>query len=325
MEFNNFRGMVYGGALGDALGAPHEFRYSKPVYNGKLCFKSEIRNRGTVYLNVGQVTDDTEMSMCIANMLIKNDGIYNIEDTINEYIRWVNSGTHTMGRNTRQLFYGIKTMSGYLRRYDAKFKTNEEFNLSAENAQSNGALMRCGLLSLFMSRDIEQYKYIIKQDCYLTNPNVIALNCNIILTSAIYYAMCKIPMEEIFKKCQTIIDNDVVLEYYNKALNGEVINVKNNKGWCMYGMYLAFYALKHTSSYKEGIDYIIKQGGDTDTNACIGGYLLGAYYGFDEMSKDKITYENIIIMYSAQTDRPYYLNSKYLNITNLKKIWNSIN
>jgi ADP-ribosylglycohydrolase len=121
-----------------------------------------------------------------------------------------------------------------------------------------------------------------------------------------------------------MVDNSIVLEYYDKALNGIEVNVRKNKGWCIYGMYLAFYALIHTKSYKEGIDYIIKQGGDTDTNACIGGYLLGAYYGFNIMCKDETTLKNIGILTNAKTDRSKYKNSKYLNNDFLKKIWNMV-
>jgi len=46
------------------------------------------------------------------------------------------------------------------------------------------------------------------------------------------------------------------------------------------------YAVHHlitSKSFKESIQIIISAKGDTDTNACIMGGLLGAYYGYNEL------------------------------------------
>ena len=48
----------------------------------------------------------------------------------------------------------------------------------------------------------------------------------------------------------------------------------------------AFYYLNHNVSYQDALRDIIKRGGDTDTNACIVGGLLGAACGFNNLPKD---------------------------------------
>nr|QBK91767.1 MAG: ADP-ribosylglycohydrolase [Pithovirus LCPAC304] len=54
----NVLAMFYGGALGDALGIPFEFRYSIPVtkYHGKLEYRPMMKSRfqGTRYGVIGQ-------------------------------------------------------------------------------------------------------------------------------------------------------------------------------------------------------------------------------------------------------------------------------
>merc|ERR1711963_856177 len=42
---------------------------------------------------------------------------------------------------------------------------------------------------------------------------------------------------------------------------------------------LAFYDLLHGKSFESSLVDIFKLGGDTDTNGCIVGALIGAYYG----------------------------------------------
>lgn len=45
----------------------------------------------------------------------------------------------------------------------------------------------------------------------------------------------------------------------------------------------AFYELLHAESYEQGLEDTILRGGDTDTNGCITGALLGARFGFSNI------------------------------------------
>lgn len=69
--FDKIKGMIIGCALGDALGAPHEFRHNKNKYTGKLEFPIELKT-GSYYKKggrvskfgvVGQFTDDGGSSL----------------------------------------------------------------------------------------------------------------------------------------------------------------------------------------------------------------------------------------------------------------------
>lgn len=66
-------GMLMGVALGDALGAPHEFKNSLSLnkYTGILEHASKITSRwqGVRSMVVGQVTDDTEMTLTLAQSI----------------------------------------------------------------------------------------------------------------------------------------------------------------------------------------------------------------------------------------------------------------
>ena len=45
----------------------------------------------------------------------------------------------------------------------------------------------------------------------------------------------------------------------------------------------AFHQLLHATSYEQGLVAVLRIGGDTDTNGCITGALLGARFGAESM------------------------------------------
>lgn len=299
-------GLMLGGALGDALGAAFEHigAWKHNQYTGTLISYSKQKTRfkkDAVTYSVGQVTDDTEMSMCIAHS-IATYNTYNVDDIIDRYRRWANSGIISMGKNTKTLFR-VNSVAKYHAAAAKQFSTEEQ----RESKQSNGALMRCGLLSLTHFKNYSESESPVITDCMITNPSSVALDCNWVLTKGIYYALIGYNKSEILELVKSLVKTDVVMQYLNYAENGDVRSVKerSNKGWCVYGLYLAFYTLIHMDSYKASIDYIVFQKGDTDTNACIAGYLLGAYYGYSVMDQDTVTRDNINTLMKCTTEDSY--------------------
>src|SRR6266496_3416945 len=156
---DKIKGMLIGLALGDALGAPHEFKYNNSLeYTGKLIHKVRLFDRfhGDTIFEVGSVTDDTQMTLVLANQMIA-DGGYNRENMILAYEKWA-ATSKMMGKNTRELFKGVKTVKGYQNRYNKKFSAPEN-----EWTQSNGSLMRCSPLVIF--NDFNNFI----TDCSLSN------------------------------------------------------------------------------------------------------------------------------------------------------------
>lgn len=288
---DKIKGMVYGAALGDALGLPHEFhsRTTGP-YTGTLQYTLRRHpQRQKVWWDtyIGQISDDTEMTIATINSIIDNKG-YDNNKVIESYMEWAGSpNSRFLGINTRKLFKGVKTIKGYKKRYNLLFDTKEKI----ERSQSNGALMRAAVLSLFPDN-------VIIENCKITNPSSVSVEANIIYTRAIKYSLSGYTKDRIYRKILKEITVPILKEYLLKAYNGEDVNVDTKqKGWVVFGFYCAFYGLFQFDSYKEAIDEIIRKGGDTDTNACIAGGLLGAFYGYSNLFDEER--ENIITMTEA--------------------------
>src|SRR5579871_3586909 len=141
-RLDRIRGMIIGLALGDSLGLPMEFNRGQ-TYTGKLFdFEYKTRFGHKIFVTAGTVSDDTEMSLALARSLINNKG-YKEDSVISEYLKWANSGIRYMGRNTRQLFKGIKTISTYQKRL-----SQATSGPASTWTQSNGSLMRCSSLAV---------------------------------------------------------------------------------------------------------------------------------------------------------------------------------
>jgi len=300
---DRIKGMFLAGALGDALGGPFEFRFKEyPItYNGRLKYQISHFNRfrGWRRSAIGQVTDDTEMTLCLANSILERRG-HNPDHVVTQYLEWGRSNAHFYGRNTRELLVGIKTLRGYRNRYRKKFE-----NTNA-TPQSNGVLMRCSPLAVLgLILDRETREQVSNSECNSTNPDPVARICVQIQLYAIRLALKGKEKGEIFAKIRNRFAGnfEVVDNVFRAVENSELIDVRGKlKGWCMHALYCSLFGLMNCDSFPMAMDRIINFGGDTDTNACICGSLLGAYYGYGALMADETTRNNANIMFNCDTE-----------------------
>lgn len=308
---DRIRGMFMGVFMGDALGVPHEFRCNANViYTGRL-ENEGFRNTqfgGTKRTAIGQISDDSEMTIIILRRIIA-DGRYIKDNVLKDYIKWANSGGWMMGNNTRALFKGIKTVNGYMNRYN---KITQE-----TSSQSNGALMRCAALSLLWNNDC------IIEDVKMTNPNRVCIDCEIVYVNALRLALCGCDKDTIYNGVRQLISTEEVKEVFRQIDENEERDIKTQKGWCLHGLWCAFTAIKRYDSYTEAMRWIITQkGSDTDTNAAIAGGLLGALFGYERISIEDNMESNIEILLSvdinnSHTPRPMeYMPFDFDELTN---------
>lgn len=79
-------GSLFGLAIGDALGAPIEFK--KPGFFDPI---TKYRSGGPFNLPAGTWTDDTSLALCLAESLIE-ENTFNPVDQLSRYIRWYTDG-----------------------------------------------------------------------------------------------------------------------------------------------------------------------------------------------------------------------------------------
>lgn len=296
------RNTIIGGAIGDALGAPHELKHKVPLsqYTGRLEYETRVNVmfRDPAILPVGSVTDDTQMTIYLMKCLLDNNG-YDRNKMILSYIDFANTYPTCLGKNTRALFRNIKTIKGFDSRHA---KINHETN------QSIGSLMRAaGLAILPRSLDLEQLSYIIESEVSITNANptnIIASFLHVNVLRLIYdYHLNRDETINEFKHYLKRYINEYIIQYaeiapdFVEAVNQALlsadsgqdlrnVDIKENKGWVCHGVYCAIWALFSFRDYQSGIDAVVRKGGDCDTTAKIAGDWLGALYGVNICQED---------------------------------------
>lgn len=280
MPFDKSNGMFLGVVYGDAMGAPCEFNVRRArSFDGVIAtdwyFDKRSQYGYKTRHEVGQVTDDTEMTIACLQALVTG---YTKEGAIRQYHKFVNSGTHSLGHNTRALFHGYKTPSLFWKRFETQFVTGD----AIESAQSNGHLMRVAPFALIDDANIR--RDASRLDTMLSNPSTVARHVTDVFVDLLYECL----KEEDPKKAQAIVVQrttdelqvDDVGKCFSDALDPNFPrDVECQRGWNLHSLSIALWAGIHALSMHDGIVDVIRRGGDTDTNASIAGALLGAIFG----------------------------------------------
>ena len=287
IKLDKIRGMFAGVFLGDTLGAPHEFKCNaKIIYTGKLEYRPfhTSRFQGKKELEIGQVTDDSEMTLALLRCILK-DQTYIEDNVILAYLNWANSGVWTMGKNTRALFKGVITVKGYRNRIQ-KLTTI---------SQSNGTLMRCTSLALLFNNDF------VIADVNLSNPDSVVRDSELVYVTALRLAIQGYP--NIFSYVKNLSQTPEVKEVIKQVENKQHRDIVTNKGWCLHALYCALWVIENFTSFTKAMDWIMSfKGSDTDTNGAIAGALLAASFGFYQIMSEEITKNNFEIILNCKVD-----------------------
>lgn len=327
MSLDQFRGLLYGVALGDALGKPYEFRYGRMPYSPQLS-SGQAR----------YISDDTEMMLALLKAIrissVKKGFLdYNREDAIYEYILWSKSDVEDIGGNTRTLFFHPITrgkdhaVKMYERVFDELTSHPKE-----KWSQSNGCLMRCAPLAFFIGSErsslIDVPEWI--QDCEISNPHLLCLH-----VTDLYFRMIRNLLLAKSKDSRgynpepltpSWSDNPAVCNAIRDALEASELlsitdsrhkvrqgprEVNKQRGWILHAFYFACVAyVCPFDSFTQAMDFIIgcHLDSDTDTNAAIAGAILGCKYGYEWMIRDEDSRDNIklIVNQTGNKDTLYH-------------------
>ncbi len=256
------KGCLLGQLAGDSLGSLVEFQSPSEIRRKYPNGVRELADGGTWNTIAGQPTDDSEMALALARMLVK-ERRYDAEEARKAYVFWLDSRPFDCGGTV------IAGLRG---------KPNRD-------SQANGALMRISPLGIFCSNcDPENTARFAQQDAALTHPHPICLQANALFAMSIAQLIsCLKSPHKIYEdvKCWATGMN------VEKPLMNAILDAAHStpsdytlqRGWVIIAFQNALYQLLNAPSLEEGVVDTVMRGGDTDTNAAIAGALLGAAYG----------------------------------------------
>lgn len=135
---DHIAGAIYGFAVGDSVGATTEFMTKDQIQDQYGEVTKQIGD-GWLDLKPGEVTDDTQMMMCVMEALMKypDDIAMFQEECMEQFVKWLDTNPKDVGSICRA---GIEY-----------YKLTGSFISKDEDLQGNGSLMRylpCAILGL---------------------------------------------------------------------------------------------------------------------------------------------------------------------------------
>ena len=273
--FDRIKGALYGVAVGDALGGPLEFMSREAVREAYPTGLRDMVGGGWLNLKPGETTDDTAMTLCVAEGIIEAESRTKLRhanddelaDAIGRrFVTWLGSNPPDVGNTCREaivraeynLVKGLAPALAWIRASDAL----------GPNQEGNGALMRCAYAGLW-NKDGKSANLTARLQSHLTHSGEQSETCCGWYATALWCYTYGV-FEPDLSDCP-VSPTPVPA---NWSPSGYVVDT-------MHAVMLAM----QESSFEEILVKAVNFGGDADTVGAIAGGLAGAKYGFKAIPK----------------------------------------
>lgn len=262
IEKRKLKGIVYGAAVGDALGVPYEFQ----VRDSFIC--KGMASGGVHQMPKGTFSDDTSMLLATQDS-IRECGRIDVGDMRERYQRWFYEGAYTADRKVFDVGNATATA------------LSEGHGLTHERSNGNGSLMRIAPLARTDATDDE-----IRAVSAITHAHPISKEACVLFVHMLRGAL----EDGVYGIAQAIEDHlpdDSRFSFLSEIVTWPRENVRSS-GYVLDTLGAALWCVWNTDSYPECVLAAVNLGDDTDTTACVAGALAGAMYGYDSIYKSWI-------------------------------------
>jgi len=297
--FYKIKSMLFGIAIGDALGVPFEFKSRESLIENPV---KDMVGYGVHNKPPGTFSDDSSLTFSLVESLI--DG-YDLDDIALNIVKWYDEAfwsadgeVFSVGRTTRSSIYNLKngvdpTLSGG----------------SHEFSNGNGSLMKIApLVFILIFKPIAERFQIIDEVSAITHGHIrTVIACFYFLEFLRHLLLGNYDKHEIYHKLQEEIpdflftyfkdiyshdkkDLELNLEeisFFNRLLKENIYELDKSKiksgGYVIDTLEAGIWCLLTTNNYHDAVLQAVNLGGDTDTTASVCGALASVLYGFDEI------------------------------------------
>src|ERR687885_2678004 len=293
-----YRGCLLGLAVGDALGAPLEFR--RP---GSFTPIDDMVGGGSYDVMPGQWTDDTSMALCLADSLIEQQD-FNPVNQLQKYVRWLREGY--LSSIDRCFDIGNTTLEALIR-----FENTQELYCGPTDPRSagNGSIMRLAPVPLFYAKRPLDAIEKSGESSRTTHQATTAIDACRYLGALIVGAVNGVSREELLSERYSPIpgywEENPLVEEIDEIARGsfkhrEPPEIKGT-GYVVKSLEAALWAFDRSHSFEEGCLLAVNLGNDADTTGAVYGQLAGAFYGeqgIPESWRSKLAYRDLIESFS---------------------------
>ena len=250
------RGAFLGVAVGDALGATTEFMTPAEI-RSRFGVHRKIVGGGWLHLKSGRVTDDTEMSLCLARVILQNGG-WDLKAAADAFLAWMRSKPVDIGSTVRR---GIRD---YLLKGQLETPPNDY-------DAGNGAVMRMVPVPLYTLGDETLLFDIAVAQAHLTHNHPLSDAACVTVGRMVQAALLGADRFALHGIARELVAQHPTFRF--KDYSGQA------SGYVVETMQTVLHFLFTTGSFEDCLVGVVNQGGDADTTGAIAGMIAGALYG----------------------------------------------
>lgn len=291
LNVDNFTGCLVGLACGDALGGPVEEIPSHPTQT--LRPVSEMVGGGFFNLMPGQITDDTDMAICLAESLVTNNGL-NPEDVAKRWEQWFFDNPIGTGKTIEAAMHRLREGISW---------AEAGYSPAGVKSLGNGSVMRCAPVAL---QNVNKQNQLINdsiQQSLITHPHDACCQSAVFINTLIAELIrnkdadferqtrgwLDLPHVDIkhlaFRVALgTLTDHSAITNYAAIPwINITEVAKQYKMGSVYQTVTLAVRVFLSTPTFEEAVITTANLGGDADTIAAVTGAIAGAHYGEKEI------------------------------------------
>ena len=286
---DKIKGLLFGQAIGDALGLATEFMSLHEVNsnypNGINTYSDIIQDKHRSRWEIGDWTDDTDQMLCILDSIHETKTIEPL-NVAWHFFQWFKEGGMGVGKSTLKVLNFPQYTSNPEKAAEHVWKMGEMHNAS------NGAIMRTSILGTWDYLNLDKVIENTVKICKLTHPDPRCIGSCVVITSLVRSILLdeEIVFERLINTAKEF--DDRITDFIELGENGTIqqLELANEKelGYTLKTMAAGLWAFSNTTNFKDTVIQIILQGGDADTNASVAGAILGVKFGFSNLPIDLI-------------------------------------
>jgi len=305
---DKLKGVVWGAALGDAVGLATEFMSkaeAQAAYNAsaKLGPSSRVADSHRSRWHSGDWTDDTDQFVLLLDALVHGMGVLDEHVFARSLKQWRHEGFPELGDKAG---LGIgQTVNAVLEHpaYDMapQMAADTIWHEGGCAAAANGAIMRCAAAALvyFWNESMLEHNAVTSARVTHADPRCVASCVAIVsLVARMLTGVSHNTFEDregeialaacTAKKYLNGGDEDEMWQFMHLGVDGlQGLNLGSGGiGYTFKPLGAACWAFLHATSFKTAIADIVMEAGDADSNATVAGAVLGARLGYSKLPVD---------------------------------------
>lgn len=273
-----FRGCLLGVAVGDALGAPFEGMEREDVqniYTGRMMGRED-------YLRPGEYTDDTGMTIVLAESIVENGGRVVAEDLARRFSAWYSTGPKGVGLLTSTVLDSIGKGVPW------EEASRGAWERSGGRSAGNGSVMRTAPVALahYEARDgLRETARVVSR---LTHWDPRCTDACAALCWLTVLLMDGLEPPEALGGTLTHVENGDVRRSLVRGARARREDLVSS-GFVLHTLEVAVWSLMNAATFRECVGSCILLGGDTDTAGAVCGALAGARFGASSIPEEWVS------------------------------------